>query len=149
MVITHPAPLLVLLGFVACEIGLRAFNEVDFRRRKGRSTSAKLAFVKTDLCFVLISCLLASYVLLFVDKNRTSENLQNTVFERAGRIDFIRLHALGLTSGNNISRLYRFAFYPLLLVVFSVALRGFVKRWRESRLTRGDLFAVTINRIFS
>jgi hypothetical protein len=112
------------------------------RRESGRSVIAKLAFLKSDLCVFAISCLLASYVLLFVDKNKTIQTPDPTSFTKVALFDFIRLQALGLTTGNNVSRLYRFFFYPVLFAALWAALRGFVTRWRDSRLTRGDLFAI-------
>jgi len=132
-------PLLMLLGIVACDIAVRALNK--FRSSAGQqSWTAAFTGLKPDLLFFLASCLLASYILLFVDRSKTSNNLQNSFLSPRMLLDFVRLRPLGLTTGNNISRLYRLMFYPLLLIAILTGLRGFGSRWKEARLAPRDLF---------
>jgi len=127
MTLTHPVPVAIVLGFVALDLGVRAVS----RRGRDKGTTGPSYAARNILTFLAASSALL-YIAAFTEKQRSAENLRDTIHPGAelrsfyGTLEGIRFFYMSGGRGYDWpAHVYLFALYALLGIAAVVALSRF------------------------
>ncbi len=141
MMVTHPVPWLIVLGFVWFELGVRLIHSRFAPRRHSEAT--ELRFWRLDVLTALLACLPTFYILHFNGMVQTVEPegppampalhfLSPGLLPFLGRAQqFLRTFGVDIYAGNELlPRLYRLAISVLLFAILIAAVTYLLRRRR-------------------
>ncbi len=129
LALTHPVPLLLLIGFCSLDLLIRLVQRVSLRD------------CWWHIFGLGVACLSFVFPLLSVDRSRSAANLRGFGLHRDTVISSIALFGLSpfdTRAKNLLVNFYRLGVVALLLGCLLLAATGFLERWRGRRLRPSD-----------
>ncbi len=145
IMLTHPVPLLAVLGFCGVELCIRL---VRFRRSRPKPGSDFVpAGWSRDLVYVIAAAGTLAYVKLFTAAHvlQPNEGSTGTYWSRqlSNLKAFVLLHSLSPFTGRTVAdAVYRFSLYALLLVAMGLAIRNLRQAMRRGSWSVADTWTL-------
>jgi hypothetical protein len=149
LAVTHPIPLLLLIGFCSLDLVICFFQ----RNGSPEDGNGRL-FSWKESRWLLVGLAVAALCFLFplasVDRSRSASNLHSFGLHTDALISSLALFGISpfdTRSNSLFINLYRLGLFTILIVCLALAASGFLRRFRERQLRPSDtmgIFSVAI-----
>lgn len=140
VLLAHPVPLLLLLGFTGIELAIRIFRGSP---DVSEGFTVRLRRFRADLVFFCMAAVSLGYVAAFINRTKTAVDLNGSRTPYKGLLNLLKASPVAAFAGPGLATgAYRLCLWLMLLICVWIAAKGFLGRTRERKWAPADAMLI-------
>lgn len=140
VLLAHPVPLVLLLGFTGMELAIRIFRGSS---DAPEGFAARLRRFRADMVSFCLGAASLGYVAAFINRTKTAVDLNAPRTAHAGLLRLLKASPVAAFAGPGpVTGAYRLCLWLILLICIWISAKGFLRRTRERNWGPADAILI-------